>query len=163
MSSVEEKNAVARPQQIRVRMSGQPILCKLQEHGMSQRSGQLPQPIEVGWCCRSRNRSVTYTHEIKVQATSRESFSSLMCNYVIHVELTMNPLRGEYICGSQSERDRIHWPSLDKLHLNVRTDACLLWTSSCCTSSIKCLQPFYGCFEFKPRLKVCVTSDIQVQ
>ena len=42
------KCAVARPQQIWVRMSGQPILCKLQENGMSQRSGQLPQPIEVG-------------------------------------------------------------------------------------------------------------------
>ena len=148
---------------IEVRMSGQPILCKLQENGMSQRSGQLPQPIEVGWCCRSRNRSVTYTHEIKVQATSRESLSSQMFNSVIHVEFKRYTLRGEYICGSQSERDRIHWPSLDKLHLNVRTDACLLWTTSCCTSSIKCLQPFYGCFEFEPRLKVCVTSDIQVQ
>ena len=42
------ENAVARPQQIWVRMSGQPILCKLQENGMSQRSGQLPKPIEVG-------------------------------------------------------------------------------------------------------------------
>ena len=43
------KNAVARARnRIGVRMSGQPILCKLQENGMSQRSGQLPQPIEVG-------------------------------------------------------------------------------------------------------------------
>ena len=33
---------------IGVRMSGQPILCKLQENGMSQRSERLPQPIEVG-------------------------------------------------------------------------------------------------------------------
>ena len=44
----EEKCGRARPQQIGVRMSGQPILYKLQENGMSQRSGQLPQPIEVG-------------------------------------------------------------------------------------------------------------------
>ena len=42
------KSAVARPQQIGVRMSGQPILCKLQENGMSQLSERLPQPIEVG-------------------------------------------------------------------------------------------------------------------
>ena len=31
-----------------VRMSGQPILCKLQENGMSQRSGPIQKPIEVG-------------------------------------------------------------------------------------------------------------------
>ena len=95
----------------------------------------------------------------KSQTTSRRASAPWCTTIRFNMEFKMYTLRYQYISPLQSERDRIHCPSWDKLHSNLFTNTCLLWTSSCCTSSIKCLKPFYECFELN-RVLQSVTYPI---
>jgi len=83
---------------------------------MSQRSGQIQKPIEVGWGSDhdANNLDVPWEEKLNdilelhaivrrrwgkrtwrcISTSTVQTMSSKMCNSVIHVELTMNPLRG---------------------------------------------------------------------